>query len=191
MTDKIDLGYLPTYTDIAIELGHDWHAGSPIRVLEVGVASGGGMDFFAEEFNTQYVYGVDINEDAGRPDQRDRIVTSPQEHQSLYAVLATSGWGPFHLIVDDASHLAGPTAVTLANLWSLVIPGGFYVIEDWNFFEGPGIGVNIWQKVLGHMLAHPSVGDPEAVNPYSGVLPDVESVFIRDGMIVIRKADES
>lgn len=180
-TDKVELGYLPVYRKLAHELL------SAPRILEVGVAGGGGMAMFRDVFDTGMVYGVDIKPEAGQPEDRDSIITCSQDDPGLPLVLQSNGWVPFDLIVDDASHLAGPTAVTLANLWPLVTPGGAYVIEDWNYFEGPGMASNLWQKLIGWMLAHPGVGDPNRLPPYSGMLSDVDSVTIRDGMIIVRR----
>jgi len=198
MTDKLELGYGPTYATLAAVLARSLYLLDPagpapqltedtVRVLEVGVAAGGGMDYFGEVFNTSRVYGVDVKVEAGRPDQYDRIVTCSQDDPNL--PLAVEHWGPFDVIVDDASHEAYPTSVTLVNLWRLVRPGGFYVIEDWNYFQGPQLASIVWQKLLGTFLAQPSVGPRSDPMPYSGVLPDVASVLIRDGMIVIRRAD--
>jgi len=181
-TDKVELGYLNHYQELA-----DVYP-SGISVLEIGVAGGGGMGMFRDVFDTEKVYGVDINPEAGRKEDKDTIVvTCSQDDPGLPLVLSSNGWAPFNLVVDDASHLAGPTSVTLANLWPLVAPGGCYVIEDWNYFEGPGMASNLWQKVYGRFLSHPNVGDPNSVIPYSGELLDVDSVTVRQGMIIIRK----
>lgn len=190
MTDKLELGYGPTYDQLADELArHPRYAGPgrPVRLLEVGVASGSGMDYFSYVFQTEMVYGVDNKPESGKPDQYDRIITCSQDDANLPLVLQGRGWAPFDVIVDDASHMAGPTAITLALLWPLVAPGGLYVIEDWNYYQGPGVAQNVWQKLFGGFLAHPQVGPQSDPNPYSGTLDDVESVSIREGMIVVRR----
>jgi hypothetical protein len=179
-TDKIELGYGPTYEALAEEF-------IMTRILEVGVAGGAGLDYFRRTFQTDRVYGVDINPEAGQPDDRDKIIMCSQDHPGLALSIQGRGWAPFDLIVDDASHQAGPTAVTLANLWPLVAPDGAYVIEDWNLYEGAGIGQNIWQKIFGYWLAYPSADHIGQPHPYSGILDGIESVTIRQGLIVIRK----
>lgn len=178
-TDKVDLGYLPTYQRLAERLGDN------ISILEVGARDGGGMHMLRDVFNTPYVVGVDIDPDKARDAGEDgygAIITSAQEHPGLPLVLADRM--PFDLIVDDASHKGWETAVTLANLWPLVAPGGAYVIEDWNFFEGPQVWQNAWQKVLGKFLSFSGTTEP---HPYSGILDDVAGVEITHGMIVIHK----
>lgn len=37
----------------------------------------------------------------------------------------------FDVVIDDCSHLAGPTRTAFTILFPFLRPGGFYVIEDW------------------------------------------------------------
>lgn len=57
-------------------------------------------------------------------DQADRV---------RVAELVASGFGaePIDLVVDDASHLYGPSLASFETLFPLVRPGGVYIIEDW------------------------------------------------------------
>lgn len=194
-TDKVSLGYLPEYDRIRTVLYGDESNyltnDHRIKILEVGVAGGGGLQMFRDVFEAEdyHVLGVDIDPKAGTLDDQgqDRVLTASQDDPGLPLVVE-SKWGRFHLIVDDASHLAGPTSVTLSNLWPLVIPGGFYVIEDWNYLEASGMAQNLWQKLFGWMLAYPSVDLREKPQPpFSGMLEGIASVTIRDGMVIIRK----
>jgi SAM-dependent methyltransferase len=192
-TDKVSLGYLPVYERIKGDLEAAFPAADrplgagSLKILEVGVAGGGGMAMLRDVFETTDVWGVDIGPKAGGLDDQNNILFCSQDDPGLPLVLANIH-GSFHLIVDDASHLAGLTSVTLANLWTLVKPGGFYVIEDWNYLEAAGMAQNLWQKIFGWWLAYPSVdlrGKPQP--PYSGMLEGIADVLIRDGMIVLRK----
>lgn len=206
-TDKVSLGYLPEYYAIKAHLAEEidpndtgsWRATiskshrqkvvDAIHILEVGVAGGGGLAMFRDVFETTNVWGVDLDPKAGTLDDQSGgyVLTASQDDPGLPLVVE-SRWGRFHLIVDDASHLAGPTSITLTNLWPLVLPGGFYVIEDWNYLEAGGMAQNLWQKIFGHMLAFPSVDlRDKPPPPYSGMLSDIADVKIRDGMIILRK----
>jgi len=183
-TDKVQLGYLPTYRRIQAELAARHRHDPTFRpsVLEVGVASGGGMAMLSDVFDTGDVWGVDQEPKPGLTN----VIQSAQDHPGL-GLRLMSEHGPFDLVVDDASHMAGPTAETLANLWILVRPGGWYVIEDWNLWDAEGNASNLWQKIIGPFMAYPVAGDHKPNPPYSGMLPDVESVTITNGLIVIRK----
>ena len=49
------------------------------------------------------------------------------------AVQRAIGSGEIDLVVDDASHLVGPTRVSFNALFPRLRPGGHYVIEDWSW----------------------------------------------------------
>lgn len=198
-TDKVSLGYLPEYYAIKGTLAEEMFGVirdefvDKVHILEVGVAGGGGLAMLRDVFETVNVWGVDLDPKAGTLDDQGGgyVLTASQDDPGLPLVVE-SRWGRFHLIVDDASHLAGPTSITLSNLWPLVLPGGFYVIEDWNYLEASGMAQNLWQKLFGWMLAYPSVDLREKPPPpFSGMLGGITSVTVRDGMIIIRKRDES
>jgi hypothetical protein len=61
-------------------------------------------------------YGVD-QDDAGRVRQivRDEL-----------------GDEPIDLVIDDASHLLGPSRSSFDVLFPMLRPGGLFVLEDWN-----------------------------------------------------------
>jgi hypothetical protein len=190
-TDKVHLGYLPVYNRIRDELAETGIIASVnhVQILEVGVAGGGGLAMLRDIFETGDVWGVDQGPKAGGLDDQDHILYCDQADPGLALVLESDHPGGFHLIVDDASHLAGLTSTTLSNLWRLVKPGGFYVIEDWNYLEAGGMAQNLWQKIFGWWLAYPSVDLRDKPQPpYSGMLEGIADVTVRDGMIVLRKA---
>jgi len=119
-TDKEENGYLPTYRHIAADLG------GYARVCELGVQRGGSLRLWQKLFPFGEVVGVDCDAQAVWP-PGTRQVTRRQEDPELPAILG----GQFGLIVDDASHLGAETMATFTNLWPLVAPGGYYVVEDW------------------------------------------------------------
>jgi SAM-dependent methyltransferase len=118
--DKAENGYLPAYLRIASELG------TAARVCEIGVQSGTSLELWQVLFPSGEVTGVDIDPEAVWPEGTRRVIAD-QEDPQLPEILG----GPFDLIVDDAGHHGGPTQRTFENLWPLVAPGGYYVIEDW------------------------------------------------------------
>lgn len=44
---------------------------------------------------------------------------------------------PLDLVIDDASHLLGPTRNSFETLFPRLAPGGIYVIEDWAWAHAP------------------------------------------------------
>jgi Methyltransferase domain len=115
------------------------------RMVEVGVYKGGGTAFFTKLFEPAALIGIDLGRrrapilmqfleehDPGQTvsihwgvDQSDaEAVTDIVEE-----VLAGEA---LDLVVDDASHLPGPTCSTFETLFPRLRPGGLYVIEDWS-----------------------------------------------------------
>lgn len=173
-TDKIEHGYLPMYRAIAADLGPD------ARVCEVGIAAGAGLRMFRELFPGGMLVGVDQRESCRHTcAELAHIVIADQDHPALAAMLRKS-FGFFDLVVDDASHDGRLTAMTYAQLWPMVRPGGYYVIEDWY------VGFPSWPSYDDSMLdlARGFLDFLER-KPEAG---GVESVTYEYGLIIIRKS---
>ena len=125
-TDKVSPhGYLPDYQRIAAELG-------PAAVVcEIGVLRGDSLRMWQHYFpDSPAIIGVDIDPGATWPQGTVRIVAA-QDDPDLGVLVREHAPGGCHLIVDDASHRGKPTAAAFAQLWPLVVSGGYYVVEDW------------------------------------------------------------
>ena len=124
-TDKISPhGYLPDYEALAAELGPS------AAVCELGVLYGESLKLWQRFFpDSPAIIGVDRDENATWPEGTVRIVAS-QDDPDLAAKVCEHAPGSLDLVVDDASHRGAPTAAAFAQLWPMVRPGGFYVVED-------------------------------------------------------------
>ena len=78
------------------------------------------------------------------------IIRKPPNHVARLEEISGQ-YGPFDIVIDDASHIVNHQAVTMRCLLPLVHPGGFYVIEDTHASvkkPGPGpsvdYGADIW-----------------------------------------------
>jgi len=170
-TDKIGHGYLPTYLELAARIGT---AG---RVAELGVADGESLRLWQALFPHGLVVGVDndgsrlwpagtirIVAGQGDPDLPGRIAVASADHPD-------PGRPGFDLIVDDASHRSDLTRAAFTNLWPLVRPGRWYVIEDWSHCD----------LMMGDLAA-------ELVEHFrESRQSDVEEIRYRAGLIVIEK----
>ncbi len=58
------------------------------------------------------------------------------------------GGAPLDMVIDDASHLLGPTRASFDALFPLVRPGGRYLIEDWQWQQRRGIHFGLWIEKL-------------------------------------------
>ena len=128
-TDKIAAGYLPVYERLWAPLRE-----RPIALLELGVLGGESLrlwrDFFAAG-------GPIVGVDRTRVTVRDatgriHVAQGEQDDPALLTQLSeTHAPGGWDVIIDDASHLAGPTRHAFAHLFERLKPGGYYSIEDW------------------------------------------------------------
>lgn len=123
-TDKIAHGYLPTYLNIAADIGI---AG---RVCELGVYSGGSLTMWQTLFPKGLVVGVDYLESCVWPVGTKKVI-STQNSIKLPEKLRELSPDGYDLIVDDCSHEGIATRQSWELLWPLVVPNGYYVIEDW------------------------------------------------------------
>lgn len=177
-TDKDLSGYVPTYQGLASTLRPD------PAICELGVYRGGSLAFWQELFpNAAVIVGVDIDPNATWPPGTVKIVEdqqSPILAQRLGATLMPMMRTHFDLIVDDASHLGHHTYKSLQHLWSLVAPGGYYVIEDWC------VGFDTYPEYDNSMQTMAMMLIKMFDNPET----NVHFVSYQYGLIVIRKKDE-
>jgi len=123
------LPYLPVYERA---LGH--LRNQPFTLMEVGVWKGDSLTMWRHAFPKATIIGVDLVEPEGfEPLPGVSIVTGDQADPEMFARirrdLAPRG---FDVVIDDASHTAGPTAGTLQAVFpDHLVPGGLYFIEDW------------------------------------------------------------
>ena len=169
-TDKGDNGYTPVYR--ALNLPVDG------AVCEIGVRDGGSLALWQELCPTGRVVGVDVNPDSTWPPGTVRVVAD-QTDPCLPALTDPHGGG-FDLIVDDGCHRGMETAATFVNLYPLVRPGGWYVIEDWQ-------AQILWPDLYPGMTMACMSGLLEMLDWLTDD-SECQSVTYRPGMVLIRKA---
>jgi Methyltransferase domain len=101
----------------------------PINLIEIGVAGGGSLEMWLRYFARARIVGIDIDPKCSRH-ARGRAevrIGSQDDEQFLRSVAADS---PPTIVVDDGSHIAAHIIKTFEVLFPLLIPGGFYAIED-------------------------------------------------------------
>ena len=106
------------------------------NIVELGVAEGASLLAWARLAPLAVCSGFDLDPptkleqtitDLGLAD-RVRVFRADQSDPQ--AIAARIGAAP-DLIVDDASHLLNQTRTSLRHLFPLLVPGGWYCIEDW------------------------------------------------------------
>lgn len=134
-TDKVPNGYLRYYDT--------WFApwvGRSVRLVEIGVHRGGSLALWCDYFPGADVVGIDLVRPE-RVDPRARLFIGSQSDPAFLTTTLGEAFGgaPADIVIDDASHLAFETKVTLDTLFDeWLAPGGLYVIEDWGTGFLPG-----------------------------------------------------
>src|SRR4051794_30506997 len=119
----------------------DFH---PTSIFEIGIWDGGSLAFWNLLFEPSKHVGVDLAPSAMSP-HFDRFVASrggpdrivarwgvdQADSIAMRSIVRDEFTSPLDLVIDDASHLYGPTKASFETLFPLVRPGGLYVIEDW------------------------------------------------------------
>ena len=109
--------------------------GKPVRILEIGVYSGGSLDMWRDYFGpTAHVTGIDIQPVcmAYARDGVEIIIGNQGSPEFWDHIRATKE--PFDVVIDDGSHDPQHQATTLKGILSHINPGGVYLCED---IQGP------------------------------------------------------
>jgi len=120
------------------------------NILDLGIFEGGSAILLALLIPDAKIVGIDsdqrIHTDAVVRELglSDRIKfhhrTLQQDAVALPPILEQEfGDKPIDMVIDDASHLLGPSRDSFELLWPYLAPGGRYVIEDWNWAHYPGV----------------------------------------------------
>jgi predicted O-methyltransferase YrrM len=136
----------------------------PKRIVELGIFQGGSAALFTLLAKPERLAAVDIKDDSttcledfiDERGLRDRVHTHYGFDQSDSAglrqlVASEFGGDQIDLVVDDASHLLGPTRASFNVLFPQLRPGGVFVVEDWSGQH------RIDAALRAHMAADPSI----------------------------------
>jgi len=129
-TDKaIHVHYLHNY-----EQHFGGWVGKDVRLLELGVRTGGSLLLWRDYFKHGRIVGLDINpvsiqDDTGRIQTYQGVQQDTELLDRIGAEAAPEG---FDIIIDDCSHIGVLSRVSFWHLFDNHLKsGGIYVIEDW------------------------------------------------------------
>jgi SAM-dependent methyltransferase len=132
------------------------------KVLEVGIGTPGAMThvedylpgaslfMWRDYFPQATVYGLDIDSDVLINAERIQSHIVDQRSDESLKVAAEWAGDSFDLIVDDGTHEEEHQLRTFQNLFPLVRPGGFYVIEDAN--DHTAISSKLTESLYPHQI---------------------------------------
>lgn len=143
-SDKDRNGYSSLYNALFLALKQ-----APVSLLEIGIGTmlpghssmkgympdtyqpGASLRAWRDFFPTGDVHGMDVQPDCMFSEPRITThMCNSTEAESCRAWIEAHPDLTFDIIVDDGSHWDQHQLATLAHLFPLVKPGGFYVIED-------------------------------------------------------------
>lgn len=122
----------------------EWNGYRPKEILEMGLFQGGSMVLMDKLFQPRRLAGIDIRREpiealeayrADKPHIDIYYARSQDQPGTLMAARKSFPTG-IDMVVDDASHLYEQTKATFQMLFPLLRPGGYYVIEDWQWSLG-------------------------------------------------------
>jgi predicted O-methyltransferase YrrM len=130
---------------------HIAHAPETVdNVVDLGILKGGSVALIAELFAPAHLVALDI--ETRRVGALDTFVAKwslgevvhlhygvdQGDQRRLTAILDQAfGSEPIDFVIDDCSHLYGPTKASLNVLLPRLRPGGVYLIEDWRYWPNP------------------------------------------------------
>jgi GT2 family glycosyltransferase len=98
-------------------------------ILELGVASGASLRTWKEFCGNATIVGVDSNPASEFREERIHVRIGDATRREFTDEIA-SKFGPFDVIIDDASHQVSHQQASFENLFPKLASGGMYVIED-------------------------------------------------------------
>lgn len=87
-------------------------------------------------------------------------------------------------MIDDASHLDGPTKLSFEIIWPYVSEGGLYIIEDWAWEHWKDVKTSRFYRTQPRTLTDFVVELLAAVGSSPGF---IESIVMGQGFVVIQK----
>lgn len=136
-TDKSSRGHWYTHYYERMFGGLKEHVES---LLELGAGGGASIRMWMDYFPNALIYGVDQNDVTGDFGGRVTMFRCDQADLHLIEELRES---KLEIIIDDCSHEQDKTLQTLTNLFPLLEPKGWYVIEDMDRSSFP-VKIGLW-----------------------------------------------
>ncbi len=110
----------------------------PLNILEIGLNRSNtlsipSLEMYKTYFSNATLYGFDIMPEFmafNDPDSRINIVIGDQSNPQDLQLLNQHS---FDIIIDDGYHASMHQQISFKNLWSCVVPGGIYIVEDLHY----------------------------------------------------------
>ena len=160
----------------------------PIKMLEIGVGGGEGVQMWLAYFQQAEVYGVDIQHDTNvwdsteeSDDPRYEFTSGDQTDADFWARFIHDYGDNWDIIIDDGLHSNIAVIASFNALWQHVKSGGFYAVEDLNTgYGGPSFFVSpSWPNQVDFLK-----GKIDELNQGGGI----DSIYWAKEICIIKKA---
>jgi hypothetical protein len=106
------------------------YRGRPVRVLEIGVYRGGGLEMLRHYLGPEaYLVGIDIDEVALAAARGYKVELGDQADPEFLRCVSEKH-GPFDIVIDDGGHTMRQQIASVEALFPLLNEAGTYLIED-------------------------------------------------------------
>jgi cephalosporin hydroxylase len=166
------------------------------NVVEIGIAEGGSLLYFALAFPHLSFVGIDLRHPSQtvldhiqRLNLQDRVKiyynTSQTDENRIHEILKFN-FGPERIgaIIDDASHMHSLSRRTFEITFDYLANSGVYCLEDWAWAHEPGLAeTTLWrdQPSLANLLFELCLLQPSVPGLINSIYVDPAVAFIRRG----------
>lgn len=146
--DKSDIHHTfkgKTYLDV-YETYFEKFKNLPIKFLELGVRQGQSISIWKDYFkNAEVIVGLDISPECKIFESGNIKIEIGSQADRTVIENVIHKYGPFDIILDDASHINDLSITSFNLLKNSVSTGGYYIIEDLrNSYEDLTQDVKFW-----------------------------------------------
>jgi hypothetical protein len=168
------------------------YRGLPVRVLEIGVYRGGGLELLRHYLGEEaHLVGIDIDEAAATAvGGRHPVEIGDQEDPGFLRRVAEIH-GPFDVVLDDGGHRMRQQIASVETLFPLLNDGGAYIVEDchtsyWPEYQEPdGDGMTFMGWLKGRvddLNAHHFSSEEHLIAPWQTGL---DGIHVYDSVVVL------
>jgi hypothetical protein len=107
------------------------YRGRPVRVLEIGVYRGGGLELLRHFLGPEaHMVGIDIDEAARAAIEPRHPVELGDQADPDFLRHVAEKHGPFDVVIDDGGHTMRQQIVSVETLFPLLTDNATYIVED-------------------------------------------------------------
>ncbi|TDE96114.1 hypothetical protein EXU48_07730 [Occultella glacieicola] len=171
------------------------HRGTPVRVLEIGVYRGGGLDMWQQYFGPEAtVVGLDVDEAAVRAVNGRYLVELGDQEDPEVLRRVNAEHGPFDIVIDDGGHTMAQQIVTAETMFPLMLDGGTFIVEDchtsyWDYYQGGRKRAGTFIEWVKDRVDDEHARYDAAIDRRSIWATHLDGLHVYDSVVVLDKAE--